>query len=143
MSPLSTVATLIQRPSVPSPGLETFGRDSEDLRPWAGLVPVSDDEGMTNRATTLPFSPTSARSTTAELITARAIRRSLLPGFDLQAVAAELATLARHQRQPINRAISHIDRSQTPRTSQVIERAELALLAALDMTARPGRATAA
>ncbi len=77
----------------------------------------------------------------SEIVTARVLRRSLLPTFELGVVARELAELARHQRAPLNHAMARIDRAGMQRPSAVIERAQLALLAALDViedgTARP------
>jgi hypothetical protein len=98
---------------------------------------------MTNRNDTLPLSPTDTNRTTAALITARALRRSLFPGFELEEVATELAALAHHRRQPINLAISRLDRARTGPTSQVVERAQLALVAALELSSGTRRAVAA
>jgi hypothetical protein len=89
---------------------------------------------MTKPSEPLPLVPTEATRATAEIVTARALRRSLLPGFDIEEIASELAALAHHRRQPINRAISRIDRAETQHASQVVHRAQLVLHAALDLT---------
>lgn len=92
----------------------------------------------------LPLQTTPSSTASSDVLTTRVLRRSLLPGFEVDVVAHELADLARHERAPLNQAIARIDRARTQRPSAVIERAHLTLLAALDVLERTlGRSTAA
>ena len=72
---------------------------------------------------------------TSERLTARALRRSLVPGNDPALIVEELAVLAGHRRRPILRALLRIGRARTDRCPAVVERAELLLCAALERTA--------
>ena len=70
---------------------------------------------------------------TSERLTARALRRSLLPVDEPHEVAAELAALAGYRRLPILGALQRIERARTARPTEVIDRSELLLCAALDL----------
>jgi hypothetical protein len=70
----------------------------------------------------------------SERLTARALRRSLVPGNDPASIAEELAALAGHRRRPILRALLRMERARTERCPAVVERAELLLCAALERT---------
>lgn len=89
------------------------------------------------------FEPTRDRDRTGERVTARALRRSLLPLADPAAAADELAAIAGHRRRPILRALQRVERAETAKESLVIERARLLLAAALARTTDDGRAVAA
>ena len=64
-------------------------------------------------------------------VTARVLRRTLVPELDAAVVAKELATLAGYRRDPLLGALRRLDRVRTTRQSTVIERGEVLLCAAL------------
>jgi hypothetical protein len=102
-----------------------------------------DTQGVTKRAETLPFpDPTTSRAT-GDVITARVLRRCLLPGFDRDEVARELACLAHHRRRPLNQAMARIERARTGRPSIVVERAQSALVAAVHLVGENHHSAAA
>lgn len=77
------------------------------------------------------FEPPVETDRAAGRLTARALRRSLLPLVDLDAAASELAAAADRRRRPILTALQRIERASSNRPSAVLDRAQLLLWAAL------------
>lgn len=92
---------------------------------------------------TLPLDVSGDPRHTTERVTARVLRRVLVPVVDPLAVASEIAELAEHRSTPILGALQRLDRASRLRHSDVLHRAEMVLCAALRLTGDTAATTAA